>query len=118
MGKNTSCTFPVHFSIVGQCIRNEIDIALSDFTLTRERTWVIDYPPVIEEAIIRLYIKNPAESLNWMAYTEPVMNMAWMGIVCFLLITPPIMAGIFYYGNVLISRRYNSVIESNFSSTS
>ena len=81
-------------------INEEIDIGIADFTITSDRNAVVDFLPVIIEGFIQIFIKNPTDNRNWMAYLEPVTWWAWLGILSFILLAPPIIWCIFFYGNI------------------
>ena len=81
-------------------VRDEIDIAAADFTITSDRSAVVDFLPVLIESFIQAFIKNPSDNLNWMAFLEPVRWWAWLGILAFLLLAPPIICFVHFYGNI------------------
>ena len=78
---------------------NEIDIGAADFTVTSERSQIVDFLPVLIESFIQVFIPNPTGRQNWMAFIEPVTWQAWLGVLAFLVIAPPIICCVFYYGN-------------------
>ena len=93
--------FLYHYNVIhilGGLLNDEIDIAAADFTITSARSAVVDFLPVLIESFIQAFIKNPSDNLNWMAYLEPVTWWAWFGMAAFLLISPPIICCIFFYG--------------------
>jgi len=78
---------------------DEIDIAAADFTITSDRSRVVDFLPVLIESFIQVFIANPADRQNWMAFIEPVTWQAWLGVIAFLVLAPPIICCVFFYGN-------------------
>ena len=56
-----------------------------------ERGVVITFANPITQIYHSLFIKNPAETFNWMAYIEPLHWLAWTIIVVFLLSAPPVL---------------------------
>lgn len=78
--------------------KGEVDIAPTDFTITKGRSTVVDYLPSLSESYNHLFLKNPADALNWGAYITPLTHHCWLGIALFIVIVPPIIAGVLYYG--------------------
>ena len=82
----------------------EIDIAPADFTITKARSAVVDFLPGMSSSFQQLFIRNPAEALNWVAYLEPFTTTCWAAIFLFLVIVPLIVSGIILFGkNILAS---------------
>ena len=52
----------------------------------------------IAESHQRLFVVNPAESFNWMAYIEPLLWESWGGVLVGILLLPPIIAAYMSYG--------------------
>ena len=69
----------------------EIDIATTDFTVTQERSAVMTFASPITQIYHTLFIKNPAENFNFMAYIEPLHWFAWVGLLVLLVTVPPIL---------------------------
>ena len=64
------------------------DIAATDFTVTRARSDVITFAQPITQIYHSLFIQNPSGTFNYMAYIEPMKNMAWLMIAVFCLFAP------------------------------
>ena len=86
----------------GQLIKDEIDIAAADFTVTFNRSEVVDFLPTLVQSWIQIFIQNPSASRNWLVFIEPITWQAWVIILLFLMCVPPIISSIFFYGNELI----------------
>ena len=82
-------------------IDDEIDIAAADFTVTSDRSAVVDFLPVLIESFIQVFVANPEGRRNWMAFVEPVTWEAWLGILAFLVLSPPLMCCIIFYGKTV-----------------
>ena len=78
--------------------QGEVDIAPACFAITAARSTVVDFLPPIYQAFTTLYLRDPAASLHWPAYTEPLTPLRWGGFLLFSGIVPPILAGIIFYG--------------------
>ena len=80
-------------------MNDEIDIAAADFTVTLERSTVIDFLPALVQSFMQIFIKNPTGNRNWAAFVDPLTSQAWLAIIAFLLFVPPIICCLFFYGN-------------------
>ena len=73
-------------------LQNEIiDIAPTDFTVTQERSAVMTFANPITQIYHALFIKNPTETYNYTAYTEPMHWIAWVGLLVFIALVPPLL---------------------------
>ena len=66
-----------------------IDIAATDFTVTQERSAVMTFASPITQIYHSLFIKNPTETFNYMAYIEPLHYLSWVFVGVFCTVTPP-----------------------------
>ena len=87
--------------LIGMLAKNEIDIAPADLTITKARSTVVDYLPGMSSSYQQLFIRNPMDSLNWMAYLEPFTFRGWVSIILFVIVVPVIVAVIILYGNIV-----------------
>ena len=69
----------------------DIDIATTTFVVTQQRSTVISFASPIFDAYFSLFIRNPAESFNIMAYIEPMDWLVWVGMFVFLATVPPLL---------------------------
>jgi hypothetical protein len=69
----------------------EVDIAAADFAVSLERSTVITFASPIYETYFSLFIKNPSETFNIMAYIEPMHLLAWVGMFVLLATVPPLL---------------------------
>ena len=69
----------------------EIDIAPAPFTVTEKRSTVITFASPITEVFHTLFVKNPAESYNVMAYINPMHWFAWICLFVLLATVPPLL---------------------------
>ena len=75
--------------LVGLLANQEIDI--STFTVTKERSSVISFASPIARIYHSLFIKNPAENFNIMAYIKPMHWLAWICLFVLLATVPPLL---------------------------
>ena len=68
-----------------------IDIGVTDFTITKERNEVISFTVPITDIYHSLFIKNPSDAFNYMAYIEPMHWLAWVSLLVLLATVPPIL---------------------------
>ena len=77
--------------IVKLLANQDIDIGPTTFAVTQERSTVITFASPIFEVYYSLFIKNPAEIFNVMAYIEPMHWLAWVGMLVLLATVPPLL---------------------------
>ena len=97
--------------MVGMLIRKEIDIgnilknhtassikslifillAVTDFTVTKERSPYISFSQPLQTYYHTLLIKNPSETFNYLAYLEPLHHMSWAFVALFFTLVPPLL---------------------------
>ena len=65
--------------------------APTEFTVTLARSQVISFLIPFTEYYHALFIKNPNESYNYMAYIEPLNWLAWLMILVFVIFAPTLM---------------------------
>ena len=70
---------------------HDIDIATASFMVTQQRSTVITFASPISDAYSSLFIKNPADIFNIMAYIEPMQWLAWVGMLVLLATVPPLL---------------------------
>ena len=68
----------------------EIDISM-DLALNELRSTVMTFASPIIPFYHTLFIKNPAESYNLMAYVKPIHWLAWICLVVLLATVPPLL---------------------------
>jgi hypothetical protein len=61
--------------------------APSDFTATKARSEVISFSTPITMFYHSVFIKNPVDSYNIIAYIEPFRPLSWFGLFWFILIS-------------------------------
>ena len=69
----------------------EVDIATADFAVSQERSTVITFGSQMFEVYYALFIKNPNEIFNTMAYIEPMHWLASVGMLVLLATVPPLL---------------------------
>ena len=69
----------------------DIDIAANEFTVTQVRSTVMTFANPITQIYHALFIKNPAETFNIMAYIEPMHWLTWVGVFVLLATMPPLL---------------------------
>ena len=77
--------------MVNLLANQEIDIAATLFAVTEERSTVMTFTNTISESYHSLFIKNPAETFNLMAYIEPMHSLTWIGLFVLLATVPPLL---------------------------
>ena len=77
--------------MVNLLANQDIDIAATLFAVTKERSTVVAFTDTISESYHSLFIKNPAETFNLMAYIEPMHWLTWIGLFVLLATVPLIL---------------------------
>ena len=77
--------------MVNLLANQDIDIAATLFAVTEERSTVMTFTNTISESYHSLFIKNPAETFNLMAYIEPMHSLTWIGLFVLLATVPPLL---------------------------
>ena len=77
--------------MVNLLANQDIDIAATLFAVTEERSTVMTFTNTISESYHSLFIKNPAETFNLMAYIEPMHWLTWIGLFVLLATLPPLL---------------------------
>ena len=77
--------------MVNLLANQDIDIAATLFAVTEERSTVMTFTNTISESYHSLFIKNPAETFNLMAYIDPMHWLTWIGLFVLLATVPPLL---------------------------
>ena len=77
--------------MVNLLANQDIDIATAPFTVTEERSTVMTFASPITKNYHTLFIKNPAEKFNLLAYIEPMDWLVWICLFILLATVPPIL---------------------------
>ena len=77
--------------IVKLLANQDIDIGTTTFAVKQERSTVITFASPIYMTYFSLFIKNPSETFNIMAYIEPMHLLAWVGMFVLLATVPPLL---------------------------
>ncbi|TRY63126.1 hypothetical protein TCAL_11659 [Tigriopus californicus] len=73
----TSDSEGAYNGMLGQLQRQEIDLAPTSFTVTKERSRVVDFAFPITDMHHRFFVPKPRDRVNWTAYTDPLANSVW-----------------------------------------
>ena len=77
--------------MVGLLANHDIDIATTRCSVTHQRSTVITFADAIQFEFSSLFIKNPSENYNILAYIEPMHWLVWVGIFVLLATLPPLL---------------------------
>ena len=90
--------------MVNLLANQDIDIAATLFAVTEERSTVMTFTNTISESYHSLFIKNPAETFNLMAYIEPMNSLTWIGLFVLLATVPPLLnLAVRYLTNMILN---------------
>ena len=79
------------FCMIGLLMDGKKDMSASGFIMKQSRSTAVDYLPTLMIAYTQIFIKNPAESYDWLAYTKPLTMESWITVVIFFVVAPFIM---------------------------
>ena len=91
---------------LGMLIKDEIDIAPADLTVTRARSTAVDFLPSMMGSHEQLFLKNPADGLVLNAYAQPLTILSWIGVFLYIVLIPPVLAAIVIYSTILVISIY------------
>ena len=77
--------------MVGLLANQDVDIAAATFAISLERSTVMTFATPVMEVYFSLFVKNPADVFNFMAYIEPMHWLAWIGMLVCLASVPPLL---------------------------
>ena len=63
--------------------------AVAPLTVTKSRSTVVTFMEPIIYIHYSVFIKNPSETFNFVAYIEPMHYLAWAFVIIFSIMTPP-----------------------------
>ena len=66
---------------IGALVSNEADLALASFSITLERSKVVDFGPGIDVCVKRFFIKFPEQETNWLSFLMPFSDHLWISLV-------------------------------------
>ena len=64
-------------------------IAAAPLTVNEARLAFCSFTTPLELSFQSLFIKNPSETFNFVAYIEPMHYLAWAFVIIFSIVTPP-----------------------------
>ena len=62
--------------MIGMLEKDEVDIAVADLTITKNRSSVVTFLQSLMESKEKLFIKNPNSALSLDSYTKPFQRLA------------------------------------------
>ena len=77
--------------ILGLVKDNAVDFAVAPFGWRKDRLEVVDWIPMNDPSLSRIYIQNPKDAFDWLLYLKPLRDEAWIGVVLYILIVPIIL---------------------------
>ena len=77
--------------IVQKLIPFPLFIAVTDFTVTEQRSSVMKFSTPLDQVYHAIFIRNPAKAYNYKAYTSQLSDIAWCMIGVWIILTPPLL---------------------------
>ena len=66
-------------------------VAVADFTVTKARSGSVTFLESLLKIHHSIFIQNPREGINMMAYVQPLHRVSWLALLCFCSLTPPLL---------------------------
>ena len=77
--------------MIGLLKNGKKDMSASAFIMKQSRATAVDYLPTLMVAYTQLFIQNPAEQYDWLAYTLPLTWDSWITVLSFCAVIPFVM---------------------------
>ena len=61
------------------------------FIMSQSRSTAVDYLPTLMTVYCQMFIRNPAEQLDWESYSLPLQWDAWLVVIIFCFLLPFVM---------------------------
>ena len=65
--------------------------AVTDFTITKERSEVMTFSNPLDQIYHAVMIQNPINKYNFEAFTSPLAGLTWLMLLLWIVVTPPIL---------------------------
>ena len=76
-------------------------MAIQAYTITPTRMKIVEYLTTSSHSKGEIYIKNPAETYDWMVYINPLMNEGWIGVVAFCILIPGFVSIVLFFRKLI-----------------
>ena len=83
---------------IGALVANEADLALGSFSVTFERSKVVEFGPGISECVSRFFIKFPEQRTNWLTYLMPFSNQLWISLAMMFIAFSSLLFVLYLFG--------------------
>lgn len=67
----------------GLLLENKSDMAIQMYVTTQKRMNIVDFLTLSDPFTGEIYIRNPANTFDWMAYINPLRWDAWISVILF-----------------------------------
>ena len=65
--------------------------AVTDFTITKERSRVITFSHPLDQIYYVVVIRNPVNTYHFEAYTSTLADTTWLMLLVWMIATPPVL---------------------------
>ena len=88
--------------MIGMILRDEVDFAVSDFFITLDRSYVVDFSMPLLNSQSKMYIPIPSQAAGLSTFVNPFSNQLWLATILMILISSVIIS-ITYYVHIFVS---------------
>ena len=81
--------------MIGMILNNEVDFAISDFFITLDRSYVVDFSMPLMNSRSNMYIPIPSQDAGWSTFVNPFSFKLWIATVLMM-----------FLGSIIISVTY------------
>jgi hypothetical protein len=67
----------------GLLLEDKSDMAIQMYVTTQKRMNIVDFLTLSDPFTGEIYIRNPTNTFDWMAYINPLRWDAWIGVILF-----------------------------------
>ena len=83
---------------IGMILRGEVEFSIADFSITLERSRMVDFSEFLLYSRINMFIRTPSRDVGWSTFVKPLSHGTWIVTVTILLASS-LMISITYYIN-------------------
>ena len=84
--------------VIGEVQKRETHIAVVDFTITKERSAVVDFLPSLTQSDEGLYLAHPYDGVSFSSYVGSFTQISWISIMLWSIFVALVLTGMEWFG--------------------
>ena len=88
--------------MIGMILRDEVDFAVSDFFITLDRSYVVDFSMPLMNSQSKMYIPIPSQAAGLSTFVNPFTNQLWL-VTTLMILVSSVIISITYYIHIYVS---------------